>query len=165
MNQTTRDYIFTSKTLHSSMKLRPHHILDILRTFGNGIEIRPHPYGHNLHKVAEIILNNLETEITLVNSADEICIPCKHLGKDGLCLDVLAQLDTSPSKQKYNDQLDAELFTYFKLKEGSVITLREYLNLIKKDIPRLTGISTHPKEDPEFRASGLRNAINKLEEK
>jgi len=37
------------------MKLRPHHVLDIVSAIGHGAEFRPHPYGHAVHTVAEAI--------------------------------------------------------------------------------------------------------------
>ena len=37
----------------TAMRLRPHHILDIISSYGHGAEFRPSPYGHAVHTVAE----------------------------------------------------------------------------------------------------------------
>jgi hypothetical protein len=34
------------------MRLRPHHFLDIVTSYGADERFEPHPYGHSLHTVA-----------------------------------------------------------------------------------------------------------------
>ena len=74
------------------MKVRPHHLLDIITHCGHGDTFTPHPYGHAVHVVAAQVISDVDTEIELVLSADEICAPCRHLQPDGQCDDVLGQL-------------------------------------------------------------------------
>jgi hypothetical protein len=71
------------------MKLRPHHLLDIISDYGHGVEYTPHPYGHALHTVAAQVLTDLSLEIEFVLAADAICDPCRHLQSNGVCDDVL----------------------------------------------------------------------------
>lgn len=137
------------------MKLRPHHLLDIISGYGNGVEFKPHPYGHAVHIVAKAVLSNMELKAQFIIGADEICRPCKHLQPDGLCDDVLHQLDPPISKQEYNDDLDRRLFVYLNLSLGVVMTIREFLEVISKKVPGIEKLCAHPKENQKIRLDGL----------
>lgn len=95
------------------IRLRHHHILDIITSYGAGDKFEPSPYGHAVHSVAQLIISESNTTIELIVGADEICMPCKFHNANGLCDDVLKQLDKPISKQEYNDKLDNRLFEYF----------------------------------------------------
>lgn len=144
------------------MQLRPHHILDIIRAYGNGHTYTAHPYGHSQHLVAEKILSDLDTEVKLVIGADSICVGCKHLQADGRCTDVLAQLSPSISKQEYNDKLDQKLFEYLGLEANSTSTVRGFLVHVNQFVPGIEEICTHPGEDKAFRLNGLINGLLRL---
>ena len=144
------------------MKLRPHHTLDIVSSYGHGAEFKPHPYGHAVHTVAKTILADLDTPVELIVGADEICRPCKHLQPDGLCDDVLSQLDPPISKQKYNDDLDRRLFAYLDIKPGTAMSVRQFLSIVNEHVPGIEAICTHPKEDSERRLEGLTRGLIQL---
>jgi hypothetical protein len=144
------------------MQLRPHHILDIITGDGNGIVYEPHPYGHAQHIVAPKLLSNLDLKIKLILGADDICEGCEHLLPDGKCKDVLAQLNPSPLKQAYNDVLDCRLFDAFAIEVNSIMTTREYLTIVNKQVPGIERICTHPKEDQAERLKGLTAGLIKL---
>ena len=146
----------------SIMKLRPHHILDIISNYGHNVELKPHPYGHAVHRVAEAILSDMEIMVEFIVGADEICQPCKHLTSDGLCDDVLHQLDPPISKQEYNDALDRRLFDYLGFEPGRTIAIRQYLEIVNKKIPGVEEICTHPKENKRQRLDGLIRGLIKL---
>ncbi len=146
----------------TAMKLRPHHVLDIISGYGHGTEFKPHPYGHAVHTVAAAILTNLGLEIEFVVGADEICRPCRHLRPDGQCDDVLHQLDPPVSKQKYNDDLDRRLIDCLGLTTSGTTTIREYLEGVVKHLPGIEEICTHPGEDRKARLEGLRQGLTKL---
>jgi hypothetical protein len=141
------------------MRLRPHHLIDIIRSYGQGVEFKPHPYGHALHTVAAQVLGNLDLEIELVLTADDICRPCRHLQPDGRCDDVLGQLAEPISKQTYNDELDARLFPYFGIRPGIRITVREFLEKLDAHTPGIEKICAHPGESHEERLEGLSNGL------
>ena len=61
------------------MKLRPHHILDIISKYGHDVQFGPHPYGHSLDIVAQKLLSNLELKIKLVLGADDVCAGLEKL--------------------------------------------------------------------------------------
>lgn len=137
------------------LKLRPHHIIDIITGYGNNVVYQPHPYGHSQHLVATRLLSDLNLRIKLVLASDDICKGCKHLMADGRCNDVLAQITPSPSKQAYNDVLDCRLFDHFSLAPGCVMSVRNYFEIVNSHTPGIEKICTHPKENPDSRLSGL----------
>jgi hypothetical protein len=144
------------------MRLRPHHIIDIITGFGKGIDYQPHPYGHSQHIVAPKLLSNLDIRIKLVLAADDICTGCKHLLPDGSCKDVLAQLAPSPDKQAYNDVLDARLLDLFKIEPNTILSYKQYLVIVNEHVPGIEQICTHPKENREERLQGLINGLTQL---
>jgi len=144
------------------LKLRPHHILDIVTDFGNNQQYEPHPYGHSLHIVGPKILSDLNLKVKLIIGADDVCAGCKHLMPDGKCKDVLAQLKPSPSKQAYNDVLDSRVFDCLSIDPGTVLTVHRYLELVSEKTPGLEEICTHPKENKADRLQGLVNGLVKL---
>jgi hypothetical protein len=144
------------------LRLRPHHIIDIITDQGMNVQYEPHPYGHSQHIVAPKLLSDLDLNVKLVLEADDICTGCKHLLPDGKCKDVLAQLNPSPSKQAYNDVLDCRLFDLLEIFPDDILTTRAYLELINEKTPGIERICTHPKEDPEERLKGLISGLIRL---
>ncbi len=144
------------------MKLRPHHLLDIVSGYGQDVKFGRHPYGHALHTVAETVLSNLELTAEFVIGPDEICAPCRHLRPDGLCDDVLHELDPPISKQEYNDGLDRRLFAYLGIAPGTLMVVREFLAMVERKVPGIEKLCTHPKEDQQRRLDGLTKGLLKL---
>jgi len=149
-------------TAESDLRLRPHHILDIITSHGQGIVMEPSDYGHSQHLVAERILSNPDLTVKLVVQSDDICTGCKHLMADGKCDDVLAQLTPSPSKQAYNDVLDCRLLDLLGIEINSVMTVRAYLDIVNGQVPGIEAMCTHPKEDQAERLAGLAEGLVKL---
>ena len=144
------------------LKLRPHHILDIVRNIGNERPIFPHEYGHLLHVITEKLISDINTKCMLVIENDDICGPCKMLTSDQNCIDLLRQIEQPVSKQKYNDDLDKRVIDFLNLRPNIVLTIREYLVLVKNNMNDLVDICTHPKEDKENRKIGLIKGMIKL---
>jgi hypothetical protein len=143
------------------MRLRPHHLLDIITQYGAGVPFHPHPYGHAVHTVAEAVLADPDVTIEFVVGADDICAPCKHL-IEGRCDDVLSQLDPPLSKQDYNDDLDRRLLARLGIPEGSQLTCRTFAALVRDQMPGTGEVCTHPKEDPASRLSRLTTGLEAL---
>ena len=144
------------------MQLRPHHILDIIKHHGEGKEYQPAVGGNSLHIIAPKLLSNLDLKIKLILEADDICKGCKLLLPDGRCTNVLSQIKPSPSMQAYNDVLDCRLFDYLLIEVNSVMTFKEFLEMINEKVPGIERICTHPKEDHEERLNGLIDGLIKL---
>ena len=118
------------------LKLRPHHILDIIRDIGNGSDIRPHEYGHLLHAVTESLIYDIDQECQLVVENDDICGPCIHLDENNQCDDILDQTDEKLLKQEYNDKLDRKILSYLEISPMSVINISEFLKMVLTDYIR-----------------------------
>jgi hypothetical protein len=144
------------------VKLRPHHLIDIVSDHGQGVEFSPHPYGHAVHTVAARVLADQSIPLELVLAADDICAPCCHLQADGSCDDVLGQLAEPVSKQAYNDDLDARVFSYLGLEPHSQLTVREFLERLREHVPGIEQICTHPGKDPADRLRGLQAGLKRL---
>lgn len=144
------------------MKLRPHHLVDILSDHGLGVEYTPHPYGHALHSVAAQVLNDPAVEIEFVLAADDICAPCRHLQPDGNCDDILSQPEVPLSKQAYNDRLDSKLFPYLGMKPGVRMKRGEFLARVNRHLPGIEKLCTHPGEIEVEKLHGLRDGLLKL---
>lgn len=144
------------------MKLRPHHLIDIITDYGHGVEFGPHPYGHALHLVAARVLNDLSMEVEFVLAADDICSPCLHLQPNGLCDDVLSQLAEPISKQAYNDGLDSKLFSYLGMEPGMRLTQRRFLERVSQHVPGIERVCTHPGEQEADRHQGLAAGLFRL---
>ncbi|MGQ9731267.1 MAG: DUF1284 domain-containing protein [Candidatus Zipacnadales bacterium] len=143
------------------MRLRPHHVLDIVTQYGRGLPFRPSPYGHAVHTTAEALLADPDISIEFVVDADDICAPCKHL-IGSRCNDMLTHCDPPLSKQAYNDDLDRRVLAYFNMVEGDVLTFREYLAVIRTHLDGLEAVCTHPREDPAERLAGLIAGLERL---
>ena len=144
------------------LHLRPHHLIDIIRNIGHDRPTVPHPYGHNQHLITLAILQGNENEIVLTAGADDLCKPCIHLTADGLCNDILPQLETVVMKQAYNDRLDRRLFEVLGIKEDTPILLQHFLTLLDDNMSALIPICTHPKESEIYRKEGLIKGLLKL---
>ncbi len=144
-----------------TMRLRPHHLLDIITAYGAGAEFKPHPYGHAVHTCAAIVLNDLDTEVEFIVGADFICEPCIHL-VEGRCDDVVSQLDPPPSKQDYNDDLDRRVLAHLQMEESTVMSVGEFLQVVREHFAGLPQICVHPQRSVEKRAANLNAGLEKL---
>lgn len=145
-----------------TLRLRPHHILDIVRNIGHDRPLVPHEYGHLVHTVTRRILEDVDAQCRLVVANDDICGPCRMLKSDGSCADVLAQLAEPVSKQEYNDALDRRLLSFLGIRENGVMALRAYLTIVAGRIDETVSLCTHPKEDPVYRKTGLLKGLERL---
>lgn len=106
------------------MKLRIHHFFDIIRDFGSGKEILPHPHGHRYHILAEQIRNKAGLEFELVVGSDEICRGCTHL-IEGVCDDIITHRNDFKGKEDFNNHLDKRIMEVCNLRISQKYTLKE----------------------------------------
>jgi hypothetical protein len=141
------------------IKLRPHHLLDIVRDFGNGIKKKKmHPWGASVAEVTEKVLFNIDQDIILVSQVDSICETCSKLEKQ-ICV---ARISDNLLMREYNDNLDTCLFRRMKLEEGQRISIRDFLVLVKNDLDNIVALFTSPNNNPAIRLNSTRNALKKL---
>jgi hypothetical protein len=148
--------------MDGSTKLRPHHLIDIVTKYGHGFGFEAHPYGHALHRVAEQVVNRPDLVVEFVLAADAVCDPCRHLGADGGCKDVLHQLGEPISKQAYNDALDARLFSCLEIGPDTRMTVGGFLERLNAHTPGIEKICTHPGEEERHRLDGLERGLMRL---
>lgn len=144
------------------MKLRPHHVLDIVSDIGAGTRFEPHPYGHSLHTVAEAILAGTDFEAEWVVGADAICAGCKHLQSDGSCVDMMGPAERRHSKQEYNDAHDRRLLAFLRIAPGAKMTVRKYLERVRGKMPEAAIACSHPGEDSMRRLANLERGLTQL---
>jgi hypothetical protein len=145
-----------------NMRLRPHHLADIFKAYGNNRDLfTPHPYGHAQHEIAEKVLNDPDTVVEFVLENDDICKPCRHLNPDNSCSDVLSQCSPVMPKQVYNDGLDLNIFKELDMKPGTCMSAVEFLKLLMTKAPKIFSLLTHPGSEEENTSSGLTKAVEK----
>lgn len=144
------------------VELRPHHVTDIVCLFGEGCRIRPGVLGHDVHRFASMMRDGIDFEVRFVVRSDDICAPCSKLGPDGRCVDVLAQLAEKPSKQDYNDSVDAALSRALGFEPGAEMTMRAYLELVRSRLGDIGPIVVHPGQDAAAKLRNLEKGLASL---
>ena len=142
-----------------ALKLRPHHLIDIVTSFGHGKDFPPHPHGHALHTVAAEVLANPDIEVEFIIGADDICRPCSHLTKDGRCDDILTKFDPPVGKQDYNDAMDRRILDYLKLPPGTRMTAAAFLRIVAGFLPGIVTVLTADAAIAKSRLAGLRRGL------
>ena len=113
------------------LRIKPHHFLDIIRDFGAGRSHQPHPYGHDVHRVAGVIREHPDTVLELTGEPDAICAPCRFL-VDGNCIDITTSPGHLIPKDRWNRLIDRRIFERLGLKEGDRLTALEFCRLARE---------------------------------
>jgi len=143
------------------MRLRPHHLLDIITQYGQGHPFEPSPYGHAVHTVARLVLADQTQLAEMVVGADAICAPCRNL-VDGRCTDTVGSLTPPVSKQEYNDGVDRRVLAHLGLTEGEVLTIAAFAERTLERLEGLEQVCSHPGEEPTARLRHLRQGLQKM---
>ena len=139
------------------IRIKPHHLVDILTSLGRGRPFEPHPYGHAVHIVANCLLAERESMLQMELGADDICAPCLH-NVQGRCDDTI---DTSfrpkapASKREWNLRLDRRWCRRLGLSAGDRLTVRQFARLVQERAGDITGI--YREEPPDRTADRARN--------
>lgn len=147
--------------------IKPHHLVDIIRALGGErIALEPHPYGHDLHGVAEKLLADRDAVLQMELGVDEICQPCIH-NVNGACSDVI---DTSfrpqapRSKQEWNLMIDRRWCQALGVADGDRITSRQFCERLRQQIDRMTDIYREvPRERVAVRAERLSRGLDRYQ--
>ncbi len=145
--------------------IKPHHLVDIMRALGGDrVALAPHPYGHNLHGIAEKLLVDRDAVLQMELGADAICQPCVH-NVDGACSDVI---DTSfrpqapRSKQEWNLMIDRRWCQALGVADGDRITAKQLGERLRQQIDRMTDIYREvPPERVATRAEQLHRGLDR----
>jgi hypothetical protein len=141
------------------MQLRIHHFFDIIRDFGIGKEISPHPYGHSYHKIAKLIRDNPNIEIKIVLGTDDICNGCIHLANNH-CNDTINHRSDFTSKEEFNNYIDKRILDKCAINIGDMLTP---MQICKRISPYLENIFwIYEGNDEENTQTRKNNVINGL---
>ena len=118
------------------LKLRIHHIFDIIRDLGANKTFEKHSYDHSYHKVAKSIIEKNNHAFKIVVSTDDICKNCIKL-EDNKCTDDIFHRKDFSQKEKFNDYLDNRINKILNLKENETTTLKNLINIADKYIENI----------------------------
>ena len=146
-------------------RLKPHHFVDIITSFGRGVPFTPHPYGHALHSVAERIVADRDALIEVELGADDICGPCVH-NVGGACDDTI---DTSfrpaapASKEAWNRRLDRRWSERLGLRPGDRLTARTFCAKLRDQLGRMGEVYREmPADHTASRSQNLATGIRRF---
>jgi len=143
------------------LRIKPHHLLDIIRDLGAGKKHEPHPYGHDVHRLARIIRHNPHTVFVLTAEADSICDPCRNL-IDSRCVDTTTSPGKEVSKESWNSLIDGRIFKRLGLEEGAAISALAFCRLASERLGDL--YTLYAEVDPEKTAVREKNLTRGLKE-
>jgi len=144
------------------MRMRPHHLLDIVTDFNADDPPAPAESGNAVHTVHIELPDRLDEEAEFIIGPDDICAPCRHLQPDGHCERILERHDPPQPIDEYNDPLDARIFEYLGMQPGQSMTVRAFLQLVADHVPGIETVCTHPTQRQENRLAGLRVGLKRL---
>jgi len=151
--------------MNNIIKIKPHHFIDIITSLASDkIILKPHIYGHEVHSITKIIINNRNLILEIELHADDICQPCVH-NNSGICDDTI---DTShrpkaPSlKREWNLIIDNRWCKRLKIKQGDKIPILKFCNLLKENSNNIFEIYKEVKKDYTMkRESNLKKGLKK----
>jgi hypothetical protein len=153
------------QSMKDVIRIKPHHFVDIVTSFGAGKIFEPHPYGHAVHTVAERILANRDIPLEIELGADDICAPCKH-NISGICDDTIdtSFRPTAPSKKReWNLIIDKRWCERLKLQPGDKLKAKELCGRLRDYSGDITDIYREiPAELTTERACKLKVGIEKF---
>jgi hypothetical protein len=147
------------------IRIKPHHFVDIVTSYGRGEKFEPHPYGHAVHTVARELLRNRARILVMELGADDICGPCIH-NINGVCDDVIDtsyRPTASPRKQEWNLLIDQRWCKRLELPPGDRLAARQLCERIRDRAGDITDIYREiPSEMTAERARGLQAGIGRF---
>ncbi len=144
------------------MKLRPHHLLDIVTEYDPAHPPEPAEAGNLVHVVARELAERLDEPTEFVIGPDDICVPCRFLQADGRCERVLQRHNPPQAMDDYNDPLDARILESLQMKAGQSMPARAFLQRVAEALPGFADVCTHPTQRRQDRLEGLRRGLGRL---
>ncbi|MGL1892015.1 MAG: hypothetical protein OCD02_10330 [Spirochaetaceae bacterium] len=143
--------------MNNTVKIRPHHLLDMLRDYGNKVVHHTHPFGASVKEVTNIVMSSTESFV-MVPRVDSICETCSML-EDEICQ---AKIREDLLMSEYNDDLDDKLFQVMKLKPFMKLTLLDFTLIIDGMLDTILEQFTSPDNNKGLRYIGTKKAISDI---
>ncbi len=146
------------------IKLKPHHLLDILKLYGKGIDVfvPDSNFGHDFYRIANLIVQGNVSEIIFTQYEDDICLPCKY-NLHHECVDNVK--NTQESKQMHNIKIDTSLMKNLNIEEKEKFKFIDVITLLntKLDYTTIMEAWKHAdKEEIDFRYTYIMKGLKKL---
>lgn len=139
------------------IKIRPHHLLDLVRDYGNNYKKPPHPWGASVKSVSDLVFSDIHQVVVLVMGVDSICQTCRKLN-DGICE---ANINEDLLMRDYNDPLDERLFSSLEIRPGDRLTVYAFLKLVSERMFVLE-LFNSPSNKKHVRRQGTELALMKF---
>jgi hypothetical protein len=149
--------------MDSTIVIKPHHFLDIIKLYGSGINgfVPDREYGHDFYRIGNLIIENNKILLTLTVNSDDICKPCRF-SNEGKCSDRVENHGHYTSKEEWNRMVDIRLFALLGFKELQKIQALDFCDIASNRLETLCDVW---KEEPflknEQRKRNLFNGIFK----
>lgn len=114
-----------------SLVIKPHHLLDIFKLYGRGVEtfVPDDKYKHDFYGVGNRVIENRIGTVRFTCGCDDICGPCVCL-KEGLCGDTFFYEGIEHGKNSYNEALDRGLMERLGLESGRGYEFSDIVDLL-----------------------------------
>lgn len=145
--------------------IKPHHLLDIFKLYGRGIEefVPDEKFNHNFYYIGNAVIQNKIDKIKFTYEKDDICKPCKYL-IEGTCSDSFKYEDVFYSKNKYNEKIDTKLLRALNLDIHTAYTFKKIVILLNDQLTQeLINIVwyNNTREENTVRYTYTKSGINK----
>ena len=150
--------------MKNKVRIKPHHLIDIIIHFGKGERSIPPDLdrGHAQHLVAEKVLGDPGCVVIMETGIDDICTPCRFV-RDGVCTDkVDPAFHGTPLKHEYNKGLDERWMARLGIRNVQEYTVRAFCELLTGKTGELEKI--YPFSTPEYlntKQNGLQEGIKR----
>lgn len=150
---------------HINLTIKPHHLLDIFKLHGKGIEtfVPDEKFRHDFYAIANAIMEYRINTITFTYGYDDICRPCICL-KNNLCTDTFSYHNIVHNKNTYNEKLDKRLIHLLSLDTDHAYDFFEIIHLFHHKLnPELihTVWEANSPEENKARYNDTRNGLDK----
>lgn len=146
--------------------IKPHHLLDIFKLYGKGIEkfVPDEKYDHNFYFVGNAVVGNEIDKVEFTYGCDDICKPCNYL-KQNICIDTFSYNDIIYQKNDYNEKLDITLIRLLDIEFNKVYKFKDIIKLLDNKLDlELINLVWHGcnEKENEIRYHFTREGINKF---
>lgn len=131
------------------IKIKPHHYIDIIKLYGSGIDnfIPDKDYNHDFYKIANLLILNKETKISLTINDDDICKPCKYINSSGICTDSVKHLKFIESKDEWNKILDKRIIELMNFSTDKLYSSNEFCKILYENKEKIYEIWKEENDD------------------